>query len=165
MTLGVGHKSGDGGLWLVDLQRDALTRITPPGVDAASVVWHRDSRTIAFWSSIRRGRQAWRHLPDSCSGADRPLRLTEAPADTRHAPSYWTPDGRRLLFSVIPRKAGSGDADLFQLTLSHTPVITPLLAAPGNQSGAVLSPDGRWMAYLSAESAWRHSCKSGRIRT
>lgn len=144
------------GLWLLDLERDTLSLVTPVGVEAARPTWSIDGGSIAFWSPNAGGEgKPGGIFSISASGAEPPARLTEAQSGERQYPETWTPDGRSLIFSRLVGAGGSrtGDSDLYQLTLGATPAVAPLLAVAGAQREPRLSPDGRWLAYLSFESS------------
>jgi dipeptidyl aminopeptidase/acylaminoacyl peptidase len=46
----------------------------------------------------------------------------------------------------------NGNRDIYAVRPGRDTVATPLLTAPYSESGAALSPDGRWLAYTSNES-------------
>ncbi len=54
----------------------------------------------------------------------------------------WTPDGKAILFA----SDRNGSKDLFRQSLGAVDAV-PLLAAPGDQSGPRMSPDGAWVLY------------------
>ena len=67
-------------------------------------------------------------------------------------PLSWTPDGRELIF--IQGNVG-GLTDLMALAIEdgrepRLVVETQQLFTAGQRAGAALSPDGRWLAYVSA---------------
>ena len=61
----------------------------------------------------------------------------------------WSSDGRHLLFSRSQRTAGSVDIWALPLFGDHKPF--PIVESPFTDTGAVFSPDGKWIAYASAE--------------
>ena len=65
-------------------------------------------------------------------------------------PSGFTPDGRRLLFSEL--KAGTLISDVFVLPLTGARTPEVLLGGDAGERDAVISPDGRFVAYGSNES-------------
>jgi dipeptidyl aminopeptidase/acylaminoacyl peptidase len=58
----------------------------------------------------------------------------------------WSPDGRFLVFEQADPVTGW---DLWLLPLEGERKPIPYLRTPFNETGASLSPDGRWMAYCS----------------
>jgi WD40 repeat protein len=64
--------------------------------------------------------------------------------DQANWPSGWTPDGRAVLF----HSDRNGNFDLFRQGPSDREA-RPLLLGPDEVRGARLSPDGRWVLYLS----------------
>ena len=67
-------------------------------------------------------------------------------------PTSWSPDGRVLVYHEVHPQTGQ---DIWQVEPGRAPAL--VLATPFNESGAVFSPDGRFLAYVSDE--------SGRIET
>jgi hypothetical protein len=61
----------------------------------------------------------------------------------------FTPDGRLAIGSTFGVR---GSLDLATIPMAGGTTTTPFLATPFNESHAVLSPDGRWLAYQSDES-------------
>ncbi len=61
----------------------------------------------------------------------------------------FTPDGRSMVVRTVER-SGSRDIWLMALDSARQPV--PLLRSPANKVSPALSPDGRWLAYVSNES-------------
>jgi serine/threonine-protein kinase len=58
-----------------------------------------------------------------------------------------TPDGKQLAVGLI----GGTDIGVIRLDDQQREVV-PLITGPGTQGNADISPDGRWIAYQSAES-------------
>ncbi len=61
----------------------------------------------------------------------------------------WSPDGRYLFLEV---QNNATRADIYYIDLNGDRKSTPLLHSPANETGAVLSPNGKWLAYRSDES-------------
>ena len=66
----------------------------------------------------------------------------------------WTPDGKTLL---VPGRRGENDrARIYAVPLNGDGDLALLFDSPGQQRYPSVSPDGRWLAYLSDESgAWQ----------
>ena len=63
-------------------------------------------------------------------------------------PESWSPDGKMLVFQEEHPETGR---DLWVLTLGEDQPM-PLLDSPYDEGFARVSPDGRWLAYVSNES-------------
>ena len=64
-------------------------------------------------------------------------------------PMAVSPDGRQLIFS---EETAQTDIDLMTLELDGTRRVTPLLQSRFAERNAVISPDGRWLAYEANDS-------------
>jgi Tol biopolymer transport system component len=62
---------------------------------------------------------------------------------------FLSPDGQTLAFSKSGPSTGS---DIWVLSLKGERKAQPFLQTPANESGALFSPDGYWLAYQSDES-------------
>jgi Tol biopolymer transport system component len=142
--------SGD--LWTVDLERGVTQRLTTsPASDDANPVWSPDGARIAF-RSRRYGIQE--------VGSDGSTEPRDVPGGRRDSelvvpmPSGWSRDGRFLFLTNVSGASPDGagvSRDLWALSLRDGRR-TRLLASRFSEFGAVLSPDGRWLAYLSNDS-------------
>jgi Tol biopolymer transport system component/DNA-binding winged helix-turn-helix (wHTH) protein len=135
----------DYSLWMFDMVRETLTKVTPPG-EADGGAWTPDSRRMTFgWLSGGRRSLAW-IAPDGSVPVQR--LLTAA----MQVPGSWLPDGRHIIVFHW------GDEDTIHpirmLTIddggratSYQPVdVYPEAYSPD------FSPDGRWLAYTSGQS-------------
>jgi dipeptidyl aminopeptidase/acylaminoacyl peptidase len=129
-------------LWLYDVSAGSWRQLTSEGANS-SPLWTPDGTRVTF-SSTRTGpaNLFWKRID---GGADE--RLTTAAH--LQVPLSWSPDGRTLAFlehdTVTAR-------DVWTLALDGAGAPRPLLHSPANESGAVFSRDGRWLAYVSDES-------------
>jgi serine/threonine-protein kinase len=131
-------------LWLWDLGRTTLTRLTSaPGVDVVQV-WTPDSRRLIFTSERAGVRNLFWQAADGAGAVER---LTESP-NTQY-PSAVSPDGRRLIFTD---ESPSTDNDVMMIELDGTRGITPLVHSTFNERNGIISPDGRWLAYEANDS-------------
>ena len=132
-------------IWVWNLARETLTRVTSdPGIDQAPV-WMPDGRRLVFTSS--RDGQVGSLLWQAADGTGTAERLTESPNYQR--PSAVLPDGLRVLFWEAGVKTAT---DVMMLTLEKDRRVQPLIQGPLVDRNAELSPDGQWLAYESNDS-------------
>ena len=125
-------------IWVWDLARQTLSRLTfDPAADFAPV-WTPDGRRLVFFSQRGREPGLFRQLADGTGTAER--LATGAPT------SAVTPDGTHVLF------APTGNQDLAMVALDGTRRVQPLLNHPSVERNGIVSPDGRWLAYESDSS-------------
>ena len=128
-------------IWVWDLTRTTLTRLTfDSGLDRTPV-WTPDGQRIAF-SSQRDG--AADLFWQAADGTGTVERLSESSTNFQY-PTSFSPDGTRLVFADTPR-------DIAVLALADERQTTSLLQTTFSERNGELSPDGRWLAYQSDES-------------
>jgi eukaryotic-like serine/threonine-protein kinase len=130
-------------VWLYDLSRDTLTRLTFEGNVNVNPVWTRDGKRIAFTSNKEGPQNLFWQLADGSGGLER---LTTS--EHVNTPSSWSPDGQLLAFWEVNATTGW---DIWMLRPSDRKA-QPFLRTPFNESVPRFSPDGRWLAYISNES-------------
>jgi serine/threonine-protein kinase len=130
--------------WILDLERETepLRQLTfDPGVNRG-VVWSADGQRIAFSRPLGDGEEVYWQAAD---GAGVPAALTRGSGFPAF-PVDFTPDGAALLYTtsgaprrtyMVPVAGGAG---------------TLLLGGPASEGSPAISPDGRWLAYVSDES-------------
>jgi len=127
-------------IWLVDASSSSFSRFTfHPGLYGFPC-WSRDSKQIAYFLQMDAIGQV---CSKSLDGAERtPVLKSKA----WQLPNDFSPDGTTLLTFV---QTPSAEGDLYTLTLGPKPAMTPFVATPFDESAALFSPDGRWVAYQS----------------
>ena len=132
-------------IWLWDLSRATLTRVTSdPGLENYPV-WTPDGRQLLFSSERAGARNLFAQAAD---GTGAVTRLTESP--NAQFPTSVSPDGTRLVFTEIATATAAGD--VLQLRLDGTHAVTPLVQTPFSERNGEVSPDGRWLAYEANDS-------------
>ena len=131
-----------GSIWTIDLQRGTLARLSSQIPLSATSLWSSDGRRIVY-SSFSSGEV----FIQDARGAGKETLLFKNPSFTPL--DDWSRDGRYIFYEALDFKRFHFDVWIRDLT---TATSRPLLQAEFNQSGARLSPDGRWLAYESDES-------------
>lgn len=129
-------------IWIWDFMRQTLTRLTfHPGNDQFPA-WTPDSRRVLF-ASARSGPVSVVYS-QAADGTGNVERLSQNPSSL--LPQVVTPDGRAVVVRDLNQQ------NLALLPLDGNGRSQPLMATTFIESGAELSPDGRWLAYQSNES-------------
>ncbi|HUQ92469.1 MAG TPA: protein kinase [Bryobacteraceae bacterium] len=137
-------------LWVKDLDRDTPSRLSFLDGTNDWPVWSPDGNNIVFKSTSSSGPGLYWIRSD---GAGAPQRLSDGKLD--ETPYSISPDGKRLAFS----RRGNGSSDLFTVPIegdSRQPKLGKpelFLGTPFAEAHPAFSPDGRWLAYMSLESA------------
>jgi serine/threonine-protein kinase len=135
-------------LWIKELDQGPLTRFTFDGVINARPEWTTDGKAITFISD-RSGKNALYMQRADGNGAPT-LLLTTKQEPRAIAEGFWSRDGKWLVYRTEPGEAGAGDIMGFRPAIDSAPM--PLVATPFREATPALSPDGRWLAYVSSES-------------
>jgi Tol biopolymer transport system component len=162
-------------VWLYDLARDTLTRLTFQGTYNLMGAWTPDGKRIALESNAEGGAlNLFWQLADGSGGLER-----LATSDTTQGPSSWSPDGQMLAFfennpttgydiwvlrmGDSSRSSGQAPSPGSGQVASASPLrdpgqagqghkAQPFLRTPFTEGAPQFSPDGRWLAYVSDES-------------
>jgi serine/threonine-protein kinase len=127
-------------VWVSEPERGTMTRLTFEA-NNASAIWAPDGKRLIF-SSDRSG--PFNMYAIQSDGLERVERLTTS--ENIQMPTSWSADGK-LAFTEWDPSAGF---DLWLLTPDGRP--ESFLRTSFNEIGAMFSPDGRWIAYVSDES-------------
>jgi Tol biopolymer transport system component/predicted Ser/Thr protein kinase len=130
-------------IWVHDLTRGTTTRLTTEG-DNHGIVWAADGQSIATVRLDGDGTNAiW--LRADGTGVQAPISST--PLDVTFMAEV-SPD-RRFAFVTAQREGSSWDVS--QIDVERN-TVAPMLHSRFDEGGVVLSPDCRWIAYVSNES-------------
>jgi Tol biopolymer transport system component len=136
--------AGRAAIWVIDLIHGTTSRFTFGSNIDTLPVWSPDGSRIA-WCSLRGGKAGV--YQKAANGAANEELLYQY-GDGCPNLTDWSHDGRFLIYSLnrdlwaLPVAPGTG--------AERKPI--PLIQSPDNKYGAYLSPDGRWLAYVSNES-------------
>jgi serine/threonine protein kinase len=143
----VGIRAGSRDLWLYELARGTVSRLTFDPSENSDAIWSPDGKQIVF-ESTRGGSRGFYKKLSSGTGAEETL----FKASDLRAPRDWSSDGKFILFERSDPKTGF---DLWVLPLfgDHKPF--PFLQTEFQELDGRFSPNGRWIAYDSNESGKR----------
>ena len=138
-------QTGNTDIWVYDLVRHVSTRVTSHPADEHSPVWSSDDQRIVF-ASNRRGRFDVYEKAADGTGDEQ---LIYASAASKGVGS-WSGDSRHLVFNTD----GEAEGQLWTLSLPDAKP-TLLFRASALVWDGQISPDGRFVAYMSSETG-RH---------
>jgi serine/threonine protein kinase/Tol biopolymer transport system component len=133
-------------LWLVDLPRRNLSRLTFELTEEFSPRWTPDGRRLFFGLSEVGGEPEIYAMAADGGGSREPIL---AGGKVAVFPSSVAPDGRMLAYVEI---VTDENADIWVLPLGGDRRPVPFVKTPFNEFGPEFSPDGRFLAYVSNES-------------
>lgn len=141
-------------IWIKQLPAGPASRLTLyPGVDR-SPAWTPDGRAVTFLSD--------RAAPTESNGKGNTFRLWEQAADGtgeprllwgKHTPTdaFRSPDGQWVVFGATTSTGASAQGEILALRPEVDSSARRLVATGADARGAALSPDSRWLAYVSNE--------------
>jgi eukaryotic-like serine/threonine-protein kinase len=137
--------NGTSDVWMLDLARGTRTRLTFGTSNSYGPQWSPDGKWI-FYSSNRNNRWQIDRKPSDGSGAEEEL-LDD---DQLVVPTDWSHDGKYILY----QRGTPGTEDSWGLPLEGDRKPFRVVPKTPNtfRSDPQLSPDGRWLAYVSNES-------------
>jgi serine/threonine protein kinase len=140
------ESGGEVDVWIVDLTGSAAIRRLTFGGKSRAPIWSGDSLWVIFQSEQNGSTGLFRQRADGSGTAER---LTTAEAGAVHVAQSASADGGHLLLTVVK----DGRQALWDLTIGDR----RMSAFGGVQSPALIeaafSPDGRWVAYSTGQSA------------
>ena len=144
----VGAGDGNRDIWVSELARGTLTRLTTQPGDDTHPLWSPDGQRVVFMHrSIEDGQVTVYSQAADGSGTPEPL-LTDEML-TILVPYDWSPDGETLFLTAAGGETGR---DIGMVSADGSGTWEPLAQTPATEQSPALSPDGRWLAYASNES-------------
>ncbi|HTS38470.1 MAG TPA: protein kinase [Candidatus Solibacter sp.] len=136
---------GSADIWVLDLASGTRTRLTfGPGSNVVPV-WSPDGKWIVYYSRRNGKPGIFRKLADG-SGAEEELLSDDQPI----VPWDWSRDGKYILY----QHGIAGTQDIWALPLEgdRKPFLVVPTTPKTSRTTPRLSPDGRWLTYVSNES-------------
>jgi len=131
-------------VWVADLAANSLERMTNGAVNDRPE-WSADGRRVLY-TSTRAGKAGlWWQPIDGSAPAEQVLASDAEPVRE----GVLTPDGRSLVYRVDARET---KRDVWMKPLDGTQQPVPLLKSASDEKQPRVSPDGRWLLYISDES-------------
>ena len=147
-------------IWTIDIGRNLRSRVTSDSQPEGWPVWSPDGTRLVFGSGGRINdlseKAALRQLLANGSAPDEILLEAEGipsrpcgPRQCTLEPSDWSSDGRYVLYTF--RGTFPATSDIWALPLFGDRKPFPVIQTRFRESLGVLSPDGRWIAYMTDE--------------
>jgi Tol biopolymer transport system component len=138
------HQGGEPDIWTIDLARGIATRLTTDSAADGDPVWSPDGKELAF-SSTREA--SWRLYRKKLQGNE-PASLIPGSPDNAF-PEHWSATGGGVLLYDHPLADGHAIEALLPDDDAEPETI---LQKSARLDEPQVSPDGRWLAYISDES-------------
>ena len=130
-------------LWVHDITRNTLSRLTFNGTNRTPA-WSPDGKRIAYFSIVEGKASVMIKQADGTGNAEE-----VSSGLGRTYVDSWSRDGSYLF---LDRTTNAGQSDIYVVPLKGDKKPWPLLATKFDEYQATLSPNGKWLAYISNES-------------
>jgi Tol biopolymer transport system component len=137
----------DADIWQIDLSRNIESRVTTYGSVTLNPVWSPEGTRLIFASSRGTPPNLYEAVP-AATGSE--TRLLESSFNSQ--PTDWSADGRYIVYASQHPTNGWDLMLLPATTTDGERRPMPLVQTPFNEHLGRVSPDGRWLAYMSNES-------------
>ena len=140
-------RGGGRDIWVYHRQRKTFTRMTFAGQNVTPA-WSRDGSMLYYTTINQKEAQSgiYRRPSDGSRDAEQLVTLP-----VRTYLGALTRDEKSAVVELVTTGASASDIYTIELRADAKPV--PLVVTRFNDYGSRLSPDGRWLAYLSTESS------------
>ena len=144
LAISIGDPGGTFDLWVKQLDMGPLSRLTFEGTNNLRATWSPDGQSLTFVSDRARDFDVWTKRADGSGTAELVLDsgfVTEG---------FYSQDGRWLIFreGATPLEEG----DLYAIRPGVDSAAVVLTATEFFEYSPALSPNGRWLAYVSNQS-------------
>ena len=134
-------------LWLIDVARNVASRVTTDPANDREPVWSPDGQELVFSSDAQGDENLLRkRVQGSEAAAPLPGGVGTMPGE-RDIPESWSRAGNTLLYMTLGK-----ERTFWSLPMDGVGKPEPVLAGQFDLDEPHVSPDGRWLAYISTES-------------
>jgi Tol biopolymer transport system component len=137
--------TGKGDIWVADSKRNTMSRSTFADGTNPQYAFSPDANRIAVTTA--NGMTSAGMWIQPTSGSGNKEKLETPPASSTVA--SWSADGRYVFLNM---QNNATRFDIYYVDLNGDRKLTAFLNSPANENAAVLSPNGKWLAYDSDES-------------
>lgn len=134
----------DGQIWIKHLPHGPYSRLTFRGDVNFRPSWAPDGQSVVFVSDRNGKRDVWMKRADGTKEAEM---ILEAPMAIDEA--FYSRDGQWI---VHRRGMENGQRDIYAIAAATEAESSPLVVSTFDEVAPALSPDRRWLAYVSARS-------------
>ena len=144
VALGIdgGGDEDDSDIWVYDIPRNTMSRLTFGLGDSSDPIWTPDGERIVYTSSRDDVHGIYWRAANGTGVEERLWTIS-----TPHVATSFSPDGTQLYLTEFSGEIFS----MHVLSLEGERTSDPLIPTEFGEGGASVSPDGRWLAYLSSE--------------
>ena len=143
LTIGTGGRSD---VWTYDLASATIVRLTSSGTLNERPEWSPDGARLLYRGDHGTRTAIW-WLPADLSAPATPLQASDA---HDFYEGVLTPDGKSLVYQIDD--AGASQADVMYRAFAGDTTSRPIATTPAAEAQPRVSPDGRWVAYVTDES-------------
>jgi len=135
-------------VWISDVARGSLSRLTFHPQEELAPIWTPDGKQVTFASEMAGSFPTLWWRPADGSGSQEIL--LERKEGMARFPTSWSPDGQTLAFNISTgTETGSTDIGMLPREGEGEPWV--FLDTEFDETGAMFSPNGRLLAYMSNE--------------
>ena len=131
-------------LWLIDLKQGGARPISSSHGRNDAAVWSPDGKRVIFAADRDGPQQVYVKNVDDAS----PEQLLWGSDVLFKNPAAWSPDGQWILIGQLDPGTAN---DIWRLPASGAGALKLLVQGPTRDNSGPVSPDGRWLAYVSDE--------------
>ncbi len=141
-------------IWIKQIPAGPASRLTLYAGEDRSPAWASDGRTVTFLSDRPLSTDTTRQVTpfnvweQAVDGTGEPRLLWDQDGPTT---AFESPDGRWIVLGATRSTGVSQQGDILAMQPGADSVARSIVATEADEQGAALSPDSRWLAYVSNE--------------